>query len=877
MAGVFLSGGRILSFPTLGEINNKKFVFRCEHLTLLNGISKGYLFAQCAQSNREMGVFAFNGTWEINHGGGKTNMGDFDSAWGDNDGTTGPADDIIDRTYTFERLADGTCNIYLDDNPTPFRTYTGINGGSRTDGCLFTIFSRLNGDGTDPSSPSLVLPSGSSMGDFTVHLDDALVIDATMPTDPTATIVPNSVGQDGTVSGSDITNNFMDIGEPSSGSIDTDNLPTDGLDELVLIGASITGQVSTPLMQDFALKKHGVNLTVIKEANGGWGTNLTSQNIETIIAPYANKPLTKVVMHLGGNDITAGTQFSDLSEGERVNKFDNLRFIYDTVHAAGLHLFQASLSHRNYSLGSEGTTLDLGSDVNKELRGSYSYTRDWIVPVMREKAPYALYDRNGEDWPYIDAYNDTRNIYNGFESEGGDVIHPGAFGTRVFELSLLEGAIELASGNAPAYAPRRDYTLTTYAQSPIDLLVDFKPVANVENQTNPNINVVTRDGNYLTNLVQTDGSPSSASVYVWGTEDDTDGSSLAPSEEADETNSQIQTDAIAGNTVISIVEGLEPFAQYRVIAIASGTYGDTQNLIIHDADNISDQLPTNPRTVKTKERVVAADGQGRVFVLATKEGSTGSLLSGLRVTSIDEPLSNAAPIANAGPDQSVAAGARVQLNATLSSDPEDGAISQFGWEQVDNGADAVVLEFANTATPEFTAPSSLTEQTLEFRVQAQDSEGATSTDTVTVTVAALEENAILSIMETLDFELVTQGNLIAFKGRSNREVMRLKPSSDVGIVTEDGYLDLSKNGIAKIEIIANGKKISNSNSDSIKIDGNRILARLGDLDLPTGGRDTINPTFMIVLYVGDDTRGLVVASNATAGYKPLSYRVEDAA
>lgn len=262
------------------------------------------------------------------------------------------------------------------------------------------------------------------------------------------------------------------------------------------------------------------------------------------------------------------------------------------------------------------------------------------------------------------------------------------------------------------------------------------------------------------------------------------------------------------------------------------------------------------------------------FSLTANDGNNTSpiVTRSLSVNAVNQP-----PVANAGPDQSVAAGERVQLNASMSSDPEDGAISQFGWEQVDNGADTVALEFANTATPEFTAPSSLTPQTLEFRVQAQDSEGATSTATVLVTVAALQENEILSTMETLDFELVTQGNLVAYKGRSNREVMQLKPSSVAGIVTAGGYLDLTQNGIAKVEVIADGKKISNENSDSIKIDGSKILARLGDLDIPTGGRDSIQPTFMIVLYVGSDTRGLVVASNASAGYKPLSYRVEDAA
>ena len=271
-----------------------------------------------------------------------------------------------------------------------------------------------------------------------------------------------------------------------------------------------------------------------------------------------------------------------------------------------------------------------------------------------------------------------------------------------------------------------------------------------------------------------------------------------------------------------------------------------------------------------------AGAQTLSYQYTDRSGVTSSLVQ-RSVTNVDVSTVNMPPIADAGPDQSLAAGARVQLNATLSTDPEDGAISQFGWEQVDNGADAVVLEFANTATPEFTAPSSLTAQVLEFRVQAQDSEGATSTDTVIINVAALEENAILSTMETLDFELVTQGNLVAYKGRANREVMQLKPSSTSGIVTDGGYLDVSQNGIAKVEIIADGKKISSENSDSIKIDGVRILARLGDLDIPTSGRDRITPTFIIVLYVGSDTRGLVVASNETVGYKPLSYRVEDAA
>jgi hypothetical protein len=231
---------------------------------------------------------------------------------------------------------------------------------------------------------------------------------------------------------------------------------------------------------------------------------------------------------------------------------------------------------------------------------------------------------------------------------------------------------------------------------------------------------------------------------------------------------------------------------------------------------------------------------------------------------------NQAPTANAGANQSVAAGVNVVLDGSASSDPEDGNVTQYGWEQI--SGPSVTLLNANTATPSFTAPSSLTQQTLRFRLTTLDSEGLNATDTVDVVVAAIEENAILATMETLDFELVTQGDVVAYKGRANREVMQLKPSSTAGVITDGGYLDLTQNSINKIEIIADGEVISNDNSDAIKVDGTKILARLGDLNLNADGRSSISSAFTIVFYVGSDTRGLVVAATGTKGYRPLGFR-----
>ncbi|MDJ0749178.1 MAG: PKD domain-containing protein, partial [Woeseiaceae bacterium] len=93
---------------------------------------------------------------------------------------------------------------------------------------------------------------------------------------------------------------------------------------------------------------------------------------------------------------------------------------------------------------------------------------------------------------------------------------------------------------------------------------------------------------------------------------------------------------------------------------------------------------------------------------------------------------NAAPTADAGPDQSVDEQSAVSLDASASSDA-DGTITGYAWTQT--GGTVVTLTGANTATPSFTAPAvSTTGQTLTFQVQVTDDDGATDTDTVDVQV-----------------------------------------------------------------------------------------------------------------------------------------------
>ncbi|MDY0002007.1 MAG: M36 family metallopeptidase [Polyangia bacterium] len=88
------------------------------------------------------------------------------------------------------------------------------------------------------------------------------------------------------------------------------------------------------------------------------------------------------------------------------------------------------------------------------------------------------------------------------------------------------------------------------------------------------------------------------------------------------------------------------------------------------------------------------------------------------------------PFADAGPDQTVAPGALVELDGTGSSDPQGDALS-FLWTQV-TGA-MVSLEGADTATPSFAAPLGEDATALVFELTVSDGEH-TDSDQVAITV-----------------------------------------------------------------------------------------------------------------------------------------------
>jgi PGF-pre-PGF domain-containing protein len=100
-----------------------------------------------------------------------------------------------------------------------------------------------------------------------------------------------------------------------------------------------------------------------------------------------------------------------------------------------------------------------------------------------------------------------------------------------------------------------------------------------------------------------------------------------------------------------------------------------------------------------------------------------------------EPV-NDPPTADAGSDQTVDEQDSVTLDGTISSDPDDDSLS-YSWSQI--GGMSVTLSDSDTATPSFRAPEVQTSEVLTFELSVNDPDGASNTDTVSITIEPVND------------------------------------------------------------------------------------------------------------------------------------------
>lgn len=243
--------------------------------------------------------------------------------------------------------------------------------------------------------------------------------------------------------------------------------------------------------------------------------------------------------------------------------------------------------------------------------------------------------------------------------------------------------------------------------------------------------------------------------------------------------------------------------------------------------------------------------------------------SAVTTRSLSVSTENQPPVANAGPDQSVAAATQFTLDGTGSQDT-DGTIVEWRWTQT--AGDTVTLDLENPSSPRAISPSKTTPQTLTFSLVTVDDEGAVSSPSlVNIDVAAVVQNDVLNIIDKISFTFESDGMITAFPGRANRETFRLKPSDPTGLVLEDGWFDFEANDVRRVEISmleTTGVKIISSDTDSITRERSKLHVRMGDMPIKSSTKE-FEPT--VSVFVSDDERGVVMTAPGLSGAPKVKY------
>jgi len=320
--------------------------------------------------------------------------------------------------------------------------------------------------------------------------------------------------------------------------------------------------------------------------------------------------------------------------------------------------------------------------------------------------------------------------------------------------------------------------------------------------------------------------------------------------------------------------------QFTLTASASDTDGTIASYLWEQVDNGSDSVSiSSTNSASTNVTAFSRSTQQTVKLRVTVTDDDGAVGS-REVDIVVLPLEITPPTVVLGPNQSVESGQTVYLDATQSTAGSH-PIASYEWTQT--AGDTVTLVNSTTASPSFISPSENDAQTLTFSVVAIDTEGTRSTaKTVSIAVAAFNfDGSILELIDSVAFELITDGNLMIYPGRANREIIKLRPSSELGLVVDgEGCIDFeaAANTISKLEVIiynTSEKARIDSESLAIVFEGSEAHCRFGDFQ-PKSAREPFDVA--VVLYIEGDGRGVVVYSTSealsTQGASPISAYVQ---
>lgn len=156
------------------------------------------------------------------------------------------------------------------------------------------------------------------------------------------------------------------------------------------------------------------------------------------------------------------------------------------------------------------------------------------------------------------------------------------------------------------------------------------------------------------------------------------------------------------------------------------------NIVSYSWQQISGTTVTINNDASAQASFITPNENGDLVFQLTVTDDDGAIDTDTVTITVENAIPpNEAPVANAGPNQTVTVDTTVSLNGSGSTD-SDGNIVSYNWQQT--SGTIVALSNSAIAQPSFTAPSG--EVTLVFELTVTDDDGATDTDSVTVVVEA---------------------------------------------------------------------------------------------------------------------------------------------